>query len=138
MPEAIGLLERHSWPGNIRELANVVQRLTLLARDTQVTAADVRSIFGDQDTETPKDHATPDSALEEAVHRWARAALKEPESDGALAARLGNVADRAMFTVVMDHCHGNQLAAARMLGINRNTLRKRLGELGLHPARTHG
>jgi two-component system, NtrC family, nitrogen regulation response regulator GlnG len=136
MPEAVALLERHSWPGNIRELANVVQRLTLLARDTQVTAGDVLSIFGGQVAAVPDNHPSPEVTLAEAVRSWASVAMVGQSAHGTLADQFADIADRAMFAVVMDHCHGNQLAAARMLGINRNTLRKRLGELGLHPSRT--
>jgi two-component system, NtrC family, nitrogen regulation response regulator GlnG len=134
MPEAIGMLERHDWPGNIRELANVVQRLTLLARDTRVSADDVRAIFGEVPAGATGVSVDTD-ALGAAVADWARRALANGACEPDLVARIAETTDRALFGVVMEHCGGNQLAAARLLGINRNTLRKRLGELGLLPPR---
>lgn len=130
--EAIDLLEQHDWPGNIRELANMVQRLSLLARDAEVTADDIRSVLviaptdggaGANDAEV--------TALVTAVREWTRAALAAPNSAAPLAAQFSAIADGAMLAAVMEHCGGNQLAAARKLGINRNTLHKRLGDHGL-------
>ena len=134
-PQAIGLLESHSWPGNIRELANVVQRLTLLARDTGVTADDVRAIFGAGADDLNPHQAGPADAVASAVVHWTTLILADRDRCADLSAQLADVTDRALLGAVMEHCHGNQLAAARILGINRNTLRKRLGELGLHAAR---
>lgn len=128
--EAIGLLERHDWPGNIRELANVVQRLTLLARDTSVSAEEVRNIFG-AGPESVVDQAVGwDNRVADAIELWCENALATTEGLE-LAGKFYDVADRALFGKVVAHCGGNQLAAARLLGINRNTLRKRLTELGM-------
>lgn len=133
--EAIALLERHDWPGNIRELANLVQRLSLLARDVEVMADDIRGVLQGQPsaaTDGGSDAAA--QALTTAVRDWTQSALADPGGDVSLGARFSEIADGAMLAAVMQHCRGNQLAAARMLGINRNTLRKRLSDYGLHPA----
>ncbi len=133
--EAIGLLERHDWPGNIRELANVVQRLTLLARDTSVSAEEVRNIFGAGPEPAADQSAGWDGRVADAIGLWCANALTTA-ADAELAGKFYDVADRALFGKVMEHCGGNQLAAARILGINRNTLRKRLTELGMLPSRS--
>ena len=131
-PEAIGLLESHSWPGNIRELANIVQRLTLLGRDTAISADDVRAIFGGAAEIADRDSPELADGVTAAIVHWTTVALADQNGSTNLAERLAEVTDRALLTTVLEHSNGNQLAAARALGINRNTLRKRLGELGIY------
>ena len=131
--EAIALLERHDWPGNIRELANLVQRLSLLARDVEVTANDIQSVLAISPVDaTERASGAAAETLTAAVRNWTQAALAAADRDASLAVQFSAVADGAMLAAVMEHCGGNQLAAARILGINRNTLRKRLGEHQLY------
>ncbi|NJS13685.1 MAG: sigma 54-interacting transcriptional regulator [Sphingopyxis sp.] len=128
--DAIEQLEHHGWPGNVRELANVVQRLTLLARDATVTGIDVGQILG-RWTDASSDDLSLDTQLAELVAQWTRAKLGAASPAEALQAELHAITDGAVITAVLHHCRGNQLAAARILGINRNTLRKRISDLRL-------
>ncbi len=136
--EAIRLLEQHDWPGNIRELANIVQRLSLLARDNSVSADEVRAIFGNDSVAPGAADLPIHGELEQTVMRWTDDQLAATGCTTGLAGRLYDIVDHALMESVMAHCGGNQLAAARVLGINRNTLRKRLAELGLLPMRKGG
>jgi two-component system, NtrC family, nitrogen regulation response regulator GlnG len=130
---AIARLEAHDWPGNVRELANMVQRLAVLARDAEVTADDLDPILGHAGA---ADVVGDDSsaALAAAVASWARGELASAQASQ-LHGRLADIADAALLRAALAHCDGNQLATARMLGINRNTLRKRLGELHIERGR---
>jgi two-component system, NtrC family, nitrogen regulation response regulator GlnG len=114
----------------VRELANVIQRLAVLARDIEVTVDDVAAILGQQDGWTAT--AAPDLAAQLAaqVEQWTLTAIGEG-TGAPLHAALAAIVDAAQIQAVLDHTRGNQLAAARLLGINRNTLRKRLVELRL-------
>jgi two-component system, NtrC family, nitrogen regulation response regulator GlnG len=133
-PATIARLEQHDWPGNVRELANVVQRLAVLARDDAVSIADIDAILGMVGDSRAPD-ASSHHAVDGAVQAWAAAALADG-AGGPLYDQLAALTDAALFRTVLAATGGNQLAAARRLGINRNTLRKRMLELGLaanHP-----
>ncbi len=125
-PDAAELLTRQPWRGNVRELRNFIYRLALLAREDVVDLAAAEALV---ERSARDEGHTPDGAdLEVAVVEWLRA--NRPVDglvyDAALAAF-----ERPLLGWVLGQTAGNQLRAAQMLGINRNTLRKRLGELGI-------
>lgn len=125
---SIARLAAHDWPGNVRELANVIQRLAVLARDTQVTAEDIDQILGTGGGLHSDALAGSHPEIARLVVEWTETKLAEGDG-GQLADALAELVDKALYGAVLDHTRGNQLAAARLLGINRNTLRKRLSEL---------
>lgn len=124
-PEAAALLARQPWRGNVRELRNFIYRLALLAREDLVDVAALESLLAQtargEETQGPQN-------LDAAVASWLRSIAPDSGTvyDSALAAF-----ERPLFAEVLTSTNGNQLRAAQVLGINRNTLRKRLGELGL-------
>jgi two-component system, NtrC family, nitrogen regulation response regulator GlnG len=127
--EAAALFSRQPWRGNVRELKNFIYRLALLAREDVIDVESVASLLPEDEIEAA---ATVESGVEldAVVGRWL--ASERPESgtiyDTALAAF-----ERPLFAQVLRETGGNQLRAAQALGINRNTLRKRLVDLGLDP-----
>lgn len=124
-PEAATLLARQPWRGNVRELRNFIYRLALLAREDLIDVAALDSLLAQS---ARGDEGSGPVDLETAVAAWLRANAPGPGTvyDAALAAF-----ERPLFAEVLTGTNGNQLRAAQVLGINRNTLRKRLGELGL-------
>jgi len=133
-PAAMQMLERYDWPGNVRELGNVVQRLAVLSRDTVVALRDVEAVLHESGEGTPL-VVDPADAIGRAVDDWAREALAAAEQDGDIHDRLQAIVETALLRRVLRDVRGNQLEAARRLGINRNTLRKRLGQLDIDPTR---
>ena len=133
--EAITVLEGHDWPGNVRELENVIRRIAALSRDEQVGADDVRAMLGASTgaTATPVDIGI-DTAIRARIERMAR---EEPAAldDGTLYDRIIAEVERPLIEALLARHGQNQLRAARALGINRNTLRKRLDDLGIEPGR---
>ena len=120
-------LERRPWRGNVRELRNAVYRLALLAREDTIDGDAVEAVLG-----AARDATTAASpvGLAEALDLWLRE-TRPPEGrlyDSAIAEL-----ERPLFAHALAETGGNQLRAARLLGINRNTLRKRLTDLGLDP-----
>jgi len=117
---AVALLEQQPWRGNVRELRNVIFRVALMARENVVEADALAPLLTDEPAlATPADFA---SAL---AGFLATSAPPEGELyDTALAAF-----ERPLFEHALNRTGGNQLRAAKLLGINRNTLRKRLTEL---------
>ena len=132
-PAAMQLLERYDWPGNVRELGNVVQRLAVLSRDTVVTVRDVEAVLYESGEASPV--VAPADAIGRAVDDWAREELAAAQQDGMIHERLQAIVEAALLRRVLRDVRGNQLEAARRLGINRNTLRKRLGQLDIDPTR---
>jgi len=126
---ACARLQREPWKGNVRELRNVVYRLALLSRDELIDEDTVALQLGMTSRATGADTA-PDIAG--ALNRWIDE--QSPRSgelyDAALAAF-----ERPLFEHALRETAGNQLQAAKLLGINRNTLRKRLSELNIEADR---
>ena len=131
-PAAMQWLERHDWPGNVRELGNVVQRLAVLSRDTVVTVRDVETVLHENGESGGA--AAPADLIARAVDDWAREQMASGASDGDLHGELEAIVEAALFRRILRDVRGNQLEAARRLGINRNTLRKRLGQLDIDPS----
>jgi two-component system nitrogen regulation response regulator GlnG len=130
---ATELLARQHWRGNVRELRNFIYRLALLARDDVIDADTVAGLLdpaGAGAGEAAREAQTEGDGLELALGRWlARERPAEGELyDAALAAF-----ERPLFAHALARTGGNQLRAAQLLGINRNTLRKRLAELAIGP-----
>ena len=123
-------LTAHDWPGNVRELENLMRRLAVLARDELIDAATIRDLLG-----APGGAGeAADPGIAEAVrHLVERIARERPDAldDGSLYDRVIGEVERPLIAVMLARHGGNQLRAARALGLNRNTLRKRLDTLGI-------
>ncbi|URW76617.1 nitrogen regulation protein NR(I) [Sphingomonas donggukensis] len=123
-------LEAHDWPGNVRELENLMRRLAALSRDEWIGAAEIAAMLG----RAAMPAAVSDAGLESAVAaRIAAIARDDPAAleDGTLYDRIIAEVERPLIAAILDRHGGNQLRAARALGINRNTLRKRLDDLAI-------
>ncbi|MGC6400934.1 nitrogen regulation protein NR(I) [Sphingomonas sp. FW199] len=131
--EALRLLEAHDWPGNVRELENLMRRLAALGRDDVIGVSDLQAAFGDAPAQMPP---VTDAGVDQAVLGWLdRLAMENPAAlqDGSLYDRLIAAVERPLFQAILARTGQNQVRAARVLGINRNTLRKRLDQIGLDP-----
>lgn len=110
----------HNWPGNIRELENVIHHGLLICRHGVLTAEDLQlSSLGLQRravADAPPAEATPQQALESALARLFQ------EQGEPLYERIEETVVRTAF----EFCHRNQVQTARLLGISRNILRARL------------
>ncbi|WP_081053714.1 sigma-54 interaction domain-containing protein [Burkholderia territorii] len=120
-PRAARLLEAHSWPGNIRELENVIHHALLVSRhdalqdtDLNLSSSCVPAVA--VGVREAADRVPGQEALELALC----ALFDEPHEN--LFERIENTVMRVAF----DFCHRNQVQAARLLGISRNVLRARL------------
>ena len=130
--DAIAVLEAHDWPGNVRELENLMRRLAVLARDEVIDADGLRFVAGDGAGVIVDEAGYPDIAvavrgLIERIGRERPGAL----DDGTLYDRVIAEIERPLIETMLARHGGNQLRTARAIGINRNTLKKRLDVLGI-------
>lgn len=133
-PEALDLMKQYHWPGNIRELENTVHRLMVLKADRVLEPHHIMSalpdIFDIEDYKGVSVKPVQVDSIESLLRRYAQQ-IPDLDQETQLYQRLTKEFERPLFHIVLEHTRGNQLAAARILGINRNTLRKKLAELGI-------
>lgn len=129
-PEAMELLSSYSWPGNVRELENTIKRGVILSSDPILTSADFSSLTNRQETI----HAIPqEQSLELLVEMKLRSSMNgiEKLDKGDIYDRVLEQVERPLIRFVLEKTRGNQVRAADIMGINRNTLRKKISELGI-------
>ncbi|RJX67086.1 sigma-54-dependent Fis family transcriptional regulator [Tsuneonella suprasediminis] len=125
--DALARLSRFGWPGNVRELKNAVYRLALMARNEEIDSETVLSVLGEPREATP---VNAESGFATVLGDWLRST--ELPSGTLYHAAVAEI-ERPLFEHVLSQTGGNQVQAARILGINRNTLRKRLTDLAIDP-----
>src|SRR5262245_59316755 len=129
-PEALARLRAYSWPGNIRELQSVLKQALLQARGTTLLPAYLPALPAQPGGPVP---GPPSAGDDPNLESFVRLCLTSDDGDQYTQAhrRL----DRVPLPRVLEATGGNQQEAARRLGIARETLRRRLRELGLHLSR---
>lgn len=123
---AIAAMQRRSWRGNVRELRNMVFRAVIMSRDDLITADALDGIF--DDSALGGEVRREESDFDQAVSRFLLTERPEP---GAVYDRALAAFEIPLLQTIMRQCEGNQVKAAAVLGINRNTLRKKLVEHGM-------
>jgi two-component system nitrogen regulation response regulator GlnG len=126
--EAAALLEAQPWRGNVRELRNFMFRAALLSREDTIDTPLIRQLLADR--QEVGETASLDGGFSGALVGWLAMAHPSP---GALYREALAAFERPLFEHALRETGGNQLRAAQLLGINRNTLRKRLDDLAIDP-----
>jgi two-component system nitrogen regulation response regulator GlnG len=129
LDDALELLKRYDWYGNVRELKNVMRRLAILTPGASITLSDVALALGHRDTNDDQE------GLGDAVRRTLKGYMDQlgyAQATG-LHKHLLEQVEPALLVLVMERCHGNQLKASEMLGLNRNTVRKLLKQYQIDP-----
>ena len=131
--EALETLVRYHWPGNVRELQNVVERCVVMAPGDEITLDLLPvAIRGGRSVSTmPGRGGDLDSLARELVEQGLATSAAD---DDTLFDRVVSRVERELIAQMLAACGGVQLKAAARLGINRNTLRKKLLEHGLEEA----
>jgi DNA-binding NtrC family response regulator len=129
-PDAAEAMAKYHWPGNVRELQNVIERCVVMAEGDELTADLLPpALRGDRAAvPMPGRGGDLDSLARELVEQGI--ATAGPDDDN-LFGRIVNRVERELIAQMLAACDGVQLKAAARLGINRNTLRKKLLEHGL-------
>jgi two-component system nitrogen regulation response regulator GlnG len=143
-PDAMTRLRQHRWPGNVRELENLVRRLSALYSEEVINLETIETELADailsSEPEVAADgHASSDISLTDAVDRHLQAMFAAHGDrlppDG-MYDRVISEVERPLLSLALGATRGNQLRAARLLGLNRNTLRKKIKDLDVPVVRT--
>jgi two-component system nitrogen regulation response regulator GlnG len=120
----VEFLCQYAWPGNVRELENAIKRALVLGTGEVLDREDFAFLVPARaETESAE-------SLPRLVAQQVRNALESEEAGDIYRAVLEQV-ERPLLEAVLDRTNGNQVRAAAVLGINRNTLRKKIRELGI-------
>ncbi len=136
-PAGIELMKRHPWPGNVRELENLVRRLAALYPQDEISAAIVEAELGagaapgepavaGLSAEAPSIGQAMEHHLQR-LFAWFGPDLPPP----GLYQRVLAEVEYPLVLAAMTATRGNQIKAAELLGLNRNTLRKKIRDLGI-------
>ena len=123
--ELLTALTGRSWPGNVRELRHAIDHALVLARGGPLGPEHLPAIQQLAVTD-PTGISSPEESLAEAARRWLQAAWHQ-EATGDLHERAVRVVEQMLAREAIRLTKGNRTAAARRLGLDRATLRNRLG-----------
>jgi two-component system nitrogen regulation response regulator GlnG len=119
--DAEAMLLSHPWPGNVRELQNVIQRALLKLNGPRIGAAELTGLLPAA------------AAAERGLTGLVGAMLDGVEPEGGRYQAALEAVERPLIAAAIARTKGNQLRAAELLGMNRNTLRERMRALGMKP-----
>ena len=131
--DAMERLRRYRWPGNVRELENLIRRLAALHAEDVIEVEVVEAELAEPGPAQPERGGDDDglgSAVERHLTQYFTAHGNSLPAAG-LYDRVLREVERPLFAIALSATRGNQVRAAQLLGLNRNTLRKKLRDLDL-------
>src|SRR5580692_5511336 len=136
--DGLDALRRHRWPGNVRELENLIRRLAVLQSGDTISPASVSTelkepakTFAADSGEGPQSLA---ASVEQYLTQYFQAQGDRLPPPGVYD-RIVQEVERPLISICLAATRGNQIRAAQLLGLNRNTLRKKIRDLGLEVIR---
>ena len=136
--EAVALLSAYGWPGNVRQLENTIRRLGLDARNPEIGREEVVQALGSQPEIQPVLAGYNREKLSDSVGRHVQRYFDLHGNmlpPAGLYARILREVEVPLLEIALNATGGNQAKCADLLGINRNTLRKKLTELDIEVTR---
>jgi two-component system nitrogen regulation response regulator GlnG len=127
-------LRAYRWPGNVRELENLVRRLAALYSQEVIGVGVIEAELGEPPPSGDPPEGTGAEGLAAAVERQLKgyfAAHKGSLPAAGLYDRVLREVERPLIVLTLGATRGNQIRAAHLLGLNRNTLRKKIRELDI-------
>ena len=136
--DARDLVRAYSWPGNVRQLENTLRRLMVTSSEAEITKAEVETVLGNQPAMEPARGGADGEKLSASVARHLKryfdlhgGQLPPP----GVYQRILREVELPLIEIALDATAGNQAKCADLLGINRNTLRKKITDLDIRVTR---
>ncbi len=133
---ALDRLKQHAWPGNVRELENLIRRICALYGEDLITARIIERELVDHQPQVQGEEGP--ATLAQLVERKLSSYFAD-QPDGlppaGLYDRVLEEVERPLIQLTLSATRGNQVRAAEILGLNRNTLRKKISDLGVEMQR---
>lgn len=126
-------LMSYPWPGNVGELKNIVRRLAARVSGARVEAGDIETVLPAIAERVPLEDMSFEDMVKAKLSGFMRRMDGYPVTD--LYEKILERVERPLFDLVMEQTAGNQVKAAEILGVNRNTLRRRLAVFGMRTKR---
>ena len=137
-PAARDLLRAASWPGNVRQLENTLRRLTVTSSEPEISRAEVEAVLAASPAAEPQAGLENGDRLAAAVARHLQRYFDlhgDQLPPAGVYGRILREIETPLITIALDATAGNQAKCADLLGINRNTLRKKITELDIRVTR---
>ena len=138
---ALDRLKRYRWPGNVRELENLARRLAALYPQETITAAVIDAELAQPRRRQLGEKAVVEDTLSAAVERHLTRYFGSFDNGlppPGLYHRILREVEYPLLSAALAATRGNQIRAADLLGLNRNTLRKKIRDLDIQVIRTSG
>ncbi len=140
-PEAVEHLKRHNWPGNVRELENLVRRFAALYAQDSITGDLVEQELASNARPAFDDGQGQEIDIGQSVERYLVdyfASFGDQLPPAGLYQRILREVENPLINSALAATRGNQIRAAELLGLNRNTLRKKIRELDIQVIKSPG
>jgi two-component system nitrogen regulation response regulator GlnG len=122
MPDTIRSLQQKAWPGNVRQLQNLCQQLCVMAPGEQILPVDLPVSLREKGAAGESGES-----WSEALRSWTRKALFDGQAD--LMPTVRSEFEKVILDCALEHTGGKRVEAARLLGVGRNTLTRKLNEI---------
>ncbi len=136
--EALELMRLYSWPGNVRQLENTIRHLVVTSSEPVITRSEVEAVLSNQPAVEPVVSGGDGDKLSASVGKHLRRYFDLHAGElppPGLYQRILREVELPLIEIALDATAGNQAKCADLLGINRNTLRKKITELDIHVTR---
>ena len=124
-PSALQALQAFNWPGNVRQLVNACRKLTVLAPGTEIRIDDIPDELGGRDT-----GVSAQSDWLAALQRWAEARINDTSAEPLLTEAAPEF-EKVLIQTALSHARGRKQEASKLLGWGRNTLARKIKDLGI-------
>ena len=122
--ETIKILNGYSWKGNIRELENVIKRAVVLARTGPILSEHLPDHIISEDFKGAETDGLLNNRFKQLIREYL---LKNQEAqDGHIYEKIIQLVERQLFEITLEKHSGKQVSVAKTLGINRNTLKRKI------------
>ena len=136
--EAAERLRTYPWPGNVRQLENAIRRLLVTSAETEIARAEVEQVLGPEPGPEPRSGTFDGERLSASVARHLQRYFDLHGGElppAGVYQRILREIEMPLIEIALDATAGNQAKCADLLGINRNTLRKKITDLDIRVSR---